>query len=209
MYTSARLTRLPNLNMPHLNICKLASWYNLSISMTSFDLDSAIRKVPDFPKKGILFYDVTSLLSNPAAFKYIEEEMVRTYRGHPITKIIAIEARGFLFAPLLARALRIPIVLARKNDKLPNETYRAEYTLEYRTDVIEIQRRDMNEADHILIVDDLIATGGTVEAVCDMVSRQARAKVFGIFCLIGLPFLNYAERLAGHRIDVLIEYKEK
>ena len=170
-----------------------------------FDLDNAIRKVPDFPKKGITFYDITSVLSNPAAIRFIEAQMVSLYEAKGIDKIVAVDARGFLFAPLLGRALNLPVVLARKKGKLPNETYRAEYELEYGTDIIEIQKLDLLPGEHLLIVDDLIATGGTLVALRNII-EQAGSSVSNIFCIIGLPFLNYHERLKGVQIDTLIDY---
>ena len=170
-----------------------------------FNLDKAIRKVPNFPKAGILFYDITSVLSNLEAFGFIESRMIDLYRHKPIDKIIAIDSRGFLFAPLLAKALKIPMVLARKKGKLPNETYQAQYDLEYGKDIIEIQKLDLNKGEKVLIVDDLIATGGTITAIKSIVDK-AEANISDIFCVIGLPFLNYKQKLPGITINTLIEY---
>ncbi len=171
----------------------------------NFDLDNVIRKVPNFPKEGILFYDITSVLSNPEALAFVESKMVEIYRSKGIQKIIAVDSRGFLFAPLLGRALNIPVVLARKKGKLPNETYQAEYQLEYGTDAIEIQKLDIITGERLLIVDDLIATGGTLSAIRKIV-ENADAVVAGVFCVIGLPFLNYKEKLKEIEITTLIDY---
>jgi len=172
--------------------------------MHNFDAD--IRKVPDYPKKGILFYDITSLISNPSALRAVKELMVETYRGKEIAKIVAIESRGFLFAPLLADALQIPLVLARKKGKLPNKTFREEYTLEYGTDSIEIQEIDLKEKGNILVIDDLIATGGTLKAVINLIEKNSPAKVTDIFAVIGLPFLKYETVLKGIRVKTLVNY---
>ena len=171
----------------------------------NFNLDDVIRKVPNFPKKGILFYDVTSVFSNPEALAFVESKMVETYRSKKIQKIVAVDSRGFLLAPLLGRCLDIPIILARKKGKLPNETYSAEYQLEYGTDVIEIQKLDLLPNERLLIVDDLVATGGTLSAIRHIIEK-AGASVEGIFCIIGLPFLNYHQKLKGIEITTLIDY---
>ena len=155
------------------------------------DYDKYIRKVPDFPKKGILFYDITSLIANPEAMKIVKDEMINLYKSANITKIIAVESRGFIFAPLLGEALGLPVVLARKKGKLPGVTYAQEYELEYGTDIIEIQKDDISENDKILIVDDLIATGGTLKAIIDLVNNNTGAAVTDIFAIIGLPFLDF------------------
>lgn len=170
-----------------------------------FELDKAIRKVPNFPKKGINFYDITSIVSNPEAFLFVETEMIRLYQSKGLDKIVAVDSRGFLFAPLLAKALNLPIVLARKKGKLPNETYQAEYQLEYGTDIIEIQKLDLATGEKVLIVDDLIATGGTLMAIRSLIEK-AGAVVSNVFCVIGLPFLNYQKKLPGIEINTLIDY---
>jgi len=170
-----------------------------------YDYDKAIRKVPDFPKKGIVFYDITSLLTNVEAMKHLKNDMLTLYRDKSITKIIAIESRGFLLAPLLADALNLPIVLARKKGKLPNETYREEYQLEYGTDTIEIQKLDIDDKDNFLIVDDLIATGGTIRAVSSIIEKNSKATL-EVFAVIGLPFLKYENILKGLKVSTLINY---
>lgn len=169
------------------------------------DLDKAIRKVKDFPKPGILFYDITGITSNPDAFMYCIDEMERIYKDKHITAVASIEARGFLFAAPFALRMGIPLILVRKKGKLPGETYEKKFSLEYGEDVIQIHKSDIKEGDNILIMDDLIATGGTVKAAAGII-EEAKATVAGIFCVIGLPFLPYKDELTGYEITTLIEY---
>lgn len=174
--------------------------------MSTFDFDAVIRKVPDFPKKGILFYDITSLIADPPALRAVKQEMVSRYQHKGLTKVVAVESRGFLFGTLLSEALGVPLVLARKKGKLPNPTFRREYSLEYGTDTLEIQKVDLVPGDKVLLIDDLIATGGTLKAVCGLIEEEARAKVEGIFAVIGLPFLKYHDVLAPRPVTTLIDY---
>ena len=171
----------------------------------SYDLDAAIRKVPDFPKPGILFYDITSILMQPEAFSYCVAAMVDRYRERDLTAIAAIESRGFLFAAPAAHALGLPLILVRKSGKLPGATYRRTYELEYGTDTVEIHQADIHSGDRILIVDDLVATGGTLRATAEMVS-EIGAGVEEVFCVIGLPFLDYERQLAPLHVETLITY---
>jgi len=173
--------------------------------MKTLDLDKHIRKIPDFPKKGVLFYDVTSLLTSPLAFGHIIEEMKVKYSSRSISGIVAIESRGFLFAAPLALHLRVPLLLARKKGKLPGKTISEEYSLEYGTAILEIHSDDLKPDMNLLVVDDLIATGGTLRATANMIERQG-SRVAGIFSVIGLPFLNYNKILNGYEITTLINY---
>ena len=171
-------------------------------------IDNAIRKVKDFPKKGVLFYDITGLLVTPDAFNYCIKKMIEAYEGRGIDRIAAIEARGFLFATPLAYHLGIPIALVRKKNKLPGETIKKNYSLEYGEDSIEIHKSDVNAGEKILVVDDLIATGGTLTAACELI-ESVGAKVEEIFTVIGLPFLNYGKTLSRYKIKTLVEYDEE
>ncbi len=171
-----------------------------------FDLDRAIRKVRDFPKPGILFYDITGILADPGAFRYCVERIVERYRGEALGGIAAIEARGFVFAAPAAYALKVPLILIRKRGKLPGATHRARFTLEYGEDEIEVHRADVHGGQRILLVDDLIATGGTLRAACGLL-EQAGATVVGIFAVIGLSFLNYASILDRYPVQTLIQYQ--
>ncbi len=170
-----------------------------------FNLDDAIRKVPDFPKPGILYYDITSVLANPDAFRYCVDSMVKLYKSARIDAVAGIESRGFLFAAPLADRLGIPLILVRKKGKLPGKTLSRSYSLEYGTAEIEIHEADIPKGGKVLLVDDLIATGGTLRAAAD-VFIQGGAVPVGVFSVIGLPFLHYDTTLAGLAVNTLIEY---
>jgi adenine phosphoribosyltransferase len=172
---------------------------------TGFNLDDAIRKVPDFPKPGILFYDITSILTNPDAFKYCIDSMVRLYKSARVDAIAAVESRGFLFAAPMADRLGLPLILVRKKGKLPGKTLSKKYSLEYGTAEIEIHEADIPKGGRILLVDDLIATGGTLRAAADILI-QAGAEPAGVFGVVGLPFLHYDSTLEGLEVRTLIEY---
>ena len=174
----------------------------------TFNLDDAIRKIPDFPKPGILFYDITSILTNPAAFEYCTNKMIELYRDSGFTHIAAIESRGFIFGAPLALALGLPLVLLRKKGKLPGETYTVKFTLEYGEDEIEMHKSDLAAGSKVLLIDDLIATGGTLKAATELISRGG-GTVGGIFGVVGLPFLNYEKILQGFKVTTLINYSSE
>lgn len=174
----------------------------------NFNLDEAIRKVEGFPKEGIVFYDITSILSNPAAFSFCISEMVKLYKEKQIDSIVAIEARGFLFAAPLAEQLGIPLILARKKGKLPGKVIERSFALEYGEDVIQIQQKDIKSGENILLIDDLIATGGTLKAAAELV-EDSGANVIEICCIIGLPFLNNFELLNKYKLTTLINYQSE
>ncbi len=169
------------------------------------NLDSVIRKVPDFPKPGILFYDITSIFTNPEAFRYCVSRMIERYGNPAVEGVVAIESRGFLLGACYAEKVGVPLVLARKKGKLPGKTLRQSYDLEYGSATLEIHEGDLTPGKNWLIVDDLIATGGTLQAVAKMV-EQAGGKVAGIFAIIGLPFLNYQEKIGKYNPVTLIDY---
>ncbi|MCK5157068.1 MAG: adenine phosphoribosyltransferase [Spirochaetales bacterium] len=168
-------------------------------------LDNAIRKIKDFPKEGILFYDITSILQKPEAFSYCIDEMVKTYENTGMNAVACIEARGFLFAAPFALRMGLPLILIRKKGKLPGKTIEKRFVLEYGEDVIQIHRDDIHSGDKIVVVDDLIATGGTVKASLELLN-EAGAKAVDVICVIGLPFLRYNELLADYNVQTLIEY---
>jgi adenine phosphoribosyltransferase len=170
-----------------------------------FDLDRAIRKVPDFPKPGILFYDITSILTTPQAFGYCIDKALAFCEQSAADALAAVEARGFLFAAPAAHRLELPLILVRKKGKLPGETYRASFTLEYGQDEIEVHKADVQAGRRIVLVDDLIATGGTIKAAADLLT-SAGAEVTGIFAVVGLPFLNYEQALRDYKVRTLIQY---
>ena len=170
-----------------------------------FNLDDAIRKVPDFPKKGILFYDITSILMNPSAYRYCIDSMIKKYKNERIDAVAAVESRGFLFAAPFAERMGVPLILVRKKGKLPGRTVSKAYALEYGQAEIEIHADDIPSGGRVLLVDDLVATGGTLRAAADILS-EAGADPIGVFCVIGLPFLRYEETLHGLPVVTLIEY---
>jgi adenine phosphoribosyltransferase len=172
----------------------------------NFNLDDYIRKVPDFPQKGILFYDITSILTQPAAFQYCIKTMADRYRNKGIDAIAAIEARGFLFAAPFADHLGIPLILIRKKGKLPGQTRSKKYQLEYGEAEIELHITDVKPGQRVLLTDDLVATGGTLRAARELLA-ECGAVVPEIFGVVGLPFLNYEKALAPTPVHTLIQYQ--
>jgi adenine phosphoribosyltransferase len=171
----------------------------------NLDLDDYIRKVADFPKKGILYYDITSILSSPPAFQFCIESMVDIYKGKSIDAIAAIEARGFLFAAPFAAVMKLPLIPVRKKGKLPGITLSKKYDLEYAQAEIEVHKEDIPVGKRILMLDDLIATGGTLNAARELLTVGG-AIVAEIFGIVGLPFLNYEKILAPTPVTTLIQY---
>jgi len=174
-------------------------------TMSTFNLDDYIRKVPDFPKKGVLFYDITSILAKPEAFLFCIDSMVALYKNKSIDAVAAIEARGFLFAAPLAANMKVPLIPIRKKGKLPGVTLSKKYDLEYAQAEIEVHREDIPAGKNILLMDDLIATGGTLNAARSLIEAGG-AHVPEIFGIVGLPFLNYEKILAPTPITTLIQY---
>ena len=170
------------------------------------NLDNAIRKVKNFPKPGILFYDVTSIFTNPVAFQYVLDEMNELYKDTRIDGVVAIESRGFIVGAPFALKRSLPLVLARKKGKLPGDIIGQSYSLEYGEATLEIHKSDLLPGKNWLIVDDLIATGGTLEAVAKMIESQ-KASVAGMFSIIGLPFLNYMDKIKQYNPKTLIDYQ--
>ncbi|MCL1955282.1 MAG: adenine phosphoribosyltransferase [Spirochaetes bacterium] len=173
--------------------------------MAAFNLDDYIRKVPDFPKKGILFYDITSVLAAPKAFKYCIDKMVEIFKGKQIDAVAAIEARGFLFAAPFAAVMGIPLIPIRKKGKLPGVTLSKKYDLEYAQAEIEVHSADVPRGKRVLITDDLIATGGTLNAARSLLV-EGGAEVPEFFGIVGLPFLNYRQILEPTPVTTLLTY---
>jgi adenine phosphoribosyltransferase len=171
----------------------------------AIDLKTAIRSVPDFPKKGIVFRDITTLLKDPAAFRHAVDLLTTRYAGKRIAKVVSVESRGFILGAPLAYSLGAGFVPVRKPGKLPSATLREEYALEYGTDAVEIHRDAITPGERVLILDDLLATGGTVQATCNLVERLGGVIVSLAF-LIELTFLHGRTRLGKYEIFSLIEY---
>ena len=169
------------------------------------DLKSYIRDINDFPVPGILFRDITPLLMDPGAFTYAVDAFAERYAQSNIDAIIAIEARGFLIGAPLAYRLEKPLALARKEGKLPAESARSEYSLEYGSNVMEVHTDSIQAGDHVLIIDDVLATGGTLAAAIDLVEK-AGATVEGLALLIELAGLKGRDRLKGYEIFTLVQY---
>jgi adenine phosphoribosyltransferase len=169
------------------------------------DLKQYIREVPDFPKPGILFYDITTLLQHPLALRKTVDQFVWMFAERKIHKVVGIESRGFMFAPGVAYDLNAGFVPVRKPGKLPAETVRQSYDLEYGTDAIEMHRDAVQPGEHVLIVDDLIATGGTALAAAKLVESLGGV-VSGFGFIVELTFLPGREKLAGYQVESLIRY---
>ena len=169
------------------------------------DLRSLIRNVPDFPKPGIVFRDITTLLMNGPAFRSTVDWVAAEARAAGAELLVGIESCGFVFAGAAAAALGLPVALARKPGKLPWETIRETYALEYGTDGLEMHRDAVKAGQRVLIVDDLLATGGTAAAAAKLVERQG-GKVVGFAFVVELSFLPGRKRLAGYPVAALVDY---
>ena len=169
------------------------------------DLSKFIRDVPDFPKPGIVFKDITPLLGSAAGLAESVAAMAKPFRGKSIEAVAGIESRGFLFGSAMACLLNIGFIPVRKPGKLPYEKVREEYQLEYGTDAVEVHRDAVRPGQRVLMVDDLLATGGTMAASCALIERIGGA-VAGVTFLIELSFLNGRERLNGREIHSVIRY---
>jgi adenine phosphoribosyltransferase len=170
------------------------------------ELKKLIREVPDFPKPGILFYDVTTLLKDPEGLRKVIDILTERYQGQGIRKILGIESRGFILGPSLAYNLGAGFVPVRKKGKLPAKTLQVTYDLEYGTDTLEIHEDAVSPGEKVLVVDDLIATGGTAAATVDMVQKLG-GDLAGLAFLIELTFLNPRSKLSAD-IDIysMIQY---
>jgi len=168
-------------------------------------LKDKIRSIPDFPKQGILFRDITTLLSDKEAFGQAIDALAAAVKGKKVDQIVAVESRGFIFGAALAYKLGAGFIPVRKKGKLPAETVSAEYTLEYGTDSLHMHKDALKAGDQVLIVDDLLATGGTAAAACQM-TQQLKAQIAGIVFLIELCDLKGRDKLSGHPVFSLIQY---
>lgn len=170
------------------------------------DLKNLIREIPDYPKPGILFYDITTLLKDNKGFRMMIDRLCGHYEGHTIDLVAGIEARGFIFAPALAYRLNAGFVPVRKPKKLPAETASISYDLEYGQDTLQIHRDAIGDGHRVIIADDLLATGGTARAVVDLVEGLG-GKVEGLVFVVELEFLPGRKKLEGYDVRSLIKYQ--
>jgi adenine phosphoribosyltransferase len=169
------------------------------------DLEAVIRNVPDFPKPGIQFKDITTLLQDAKAFKYVIDQWKERYEDHAPHSIVGADARGFIFGSALAYAMEKPFVLVRKKGKLPHDTISEDYELEYGTDTLEMHVDAVNKGDKIVMIDDLLATGGTMEAAASLVEKLG-GDIIEMAFVIELPLLKGRERLSKYTIHSLVEF---
>jgi adenine phosphoribosyltransferase len=170
------------------------------------DLKKLIREVPDFPKAGINFYDITTLLKHPDGLRQTVDALAAEYDGEKVDTVIGVEARGFIFAPALAYHLGAGFVPVRKPKKLPAECASISYDLEYGQDTLEIHRDAVGNGHRVIIADDLLATGGTAKAVCDLVEGLG-GTVVGLVFVVELEFLPGRKKLEGYDVRSLIKYQ--
>jgi len=168
-------------------------------------LRALVRDIPDFPKPGILFKDITPLLADPRGFNHCLDLFEDRFQGAPLDAIVGMESRGFIFGAALAARMHVAFVPARKPGKLPAEVERIEYALEYGTDSLEIHKDGLEPGERVLVVDDLIATGGTAKATGDLIERMG-AVVAAYAFVIDLAFLDGKAKLAPHRVETLLKY---
>ena len=173
--------------------------------MSAEELREKIREIPDFPKPGILFYDITTLLKDPVAYKESIDLMLEPYAGERIDLVVGMESRGFIFSAPMAYLLDAGLIPVRKLGKLPAETITVEYALEYGSNTLEIHRDAIAPGQKVLIVDDLLATGGTVKGTVELVERL-KGEVVGLAFLVELEFLKGRDRLDGRRVTSVVKY---
>ena len=170
-------------------------------------LKSKIRHVPDFPKAGILFYDVTTLLRDAEGFRVTIDALAKPYENAGVSLVVGIESRGFILGAAVADRLGAGFVPVRKVGKLPSKTVKVSYDLEYGSDSLEMHNDAIEQGQRVLIVDDLLATGGTARAVTRLVEGQG-GKVAGIACVVELTFLNGRDKLGGYEVFSLLQYEK-
>ena len=171
------------------------------------NLKDYIRSIPDYPKKGILFRDITTLIKDSDAFRECIDQIIERSKNHKIDKIAAIESRGFVFASAVSYLLKKPFIMFRKKNKLPADTYSVDFELEYGTATIEVHKDSIDKDDSVLIIDDLIATGGTAEAAAKLV-EMSNAKIAAFVFAINLFDLGGSDNLVkkGYRVENLIDF---
>ncbi|NOQ64713.1 MAG: adenine phosphoribosyltransferase [Methyloprofundus sp.] len=168
-------------------------------------LKDKIRDIPDFPKPGIIFKDITPLLKDPEALRFATQQLAAPFLDSNITAVAGMEARGFIFGTLVAQALNVGFIPLRKPNKLPHETESVSYELEYGSTSLEIHSDALGKNDQVLLIDDLLATGGTAKASCELV-EQLGATVAALGFVIELDFLKGSDKLAGYQVHSLLHY---
>lgn len=171
-------------------------------------LRDSIRSIPNFPKQGIVFRDITTLLAKPEAYNRALDQFESFFKARGVTRIAAIDSRGFIFGGALADRLGVPLVLVRKKGKLPFKTVREEYALEYGTDSLEMHVDAVAKGDRVGVIDDLLATGGTLMAACKMIEKLGGA-VVAISVLIELSFLKGRQKFANYEVISLVDYESE
>lgn len=171
------------------------------------DIASFIRNIPDFPKPGIQFKDITTLLQNGPAFRYVIDSWKERYANESVDAIVGVDARGFIFGAALAYALSLPFIPARKKGKLPADTISQDFDLEYGTDTIEVHTDALAKSSHVILVDDLLATGGTMGAVVKLVEKLG-AEIIEIVFVVELTVLNGREKLGDYPVHSLVQYDD-
>lgn len=177
----------------------------MNVTIDTHALKTRIRHVPDFPKPGILFYDITTLLRDPEGFRLAIDSLALPYKGQGVDVVVGIESRGFILGAAVADRIGAGFAPVRKLGKLPSKTIRATYALEYGTNSLEMHCDAVSRGQRVLIVDDLLATGGTASATVDLV-KQIGGDVHAVACLIELVALNGRARLAGERLHTVLQY---
>ena len=172
------------------------------------DLKSHIRNVKDFPKPGIMFRDITTLLKNPEAFNHTLEQLLTFIKDKKINKVVGIESRGFIFGAVLANKLNCGFIPVRKPGKLPAEKVSISYSLEYGEDRLEMHKDAIERGDKVLVHDDLLATGGTMNAVCQLI-EQLGGKIVQVSFIVELSFLNGRDKLKSYDIRSIVNYENE
>ena len=178
---------------------------SMSTTQREIDLAALIRDVPDFPRPGILFKDITTLIKDGPAFRYVIDRLVEPYRGAGLDGVVGVASRGFIFAAPIAHALGVEMIPVRKPGKLPWESVSIAYELEYGSNTLEMHRDAVSPGQRILIVDDVLATGGSAEATAELVEMLA-AEVAGIAVVVELTFLKGRERLGKYDLRSIVQF---
>lgn len=169
------------------------------------DLKKKIRSIPDWPKKGVIFRDITPILEDKRLFKFLIENLAKQFKGKKIDKIVGIDARGFILASALALKLNCGLAIVRKEGKLPWKTIKQEYKLEYASNILEMHEDSIKSGENVLLCDDVLATGGTMKATVDLVKKLG-GRVVGILFFIELKDLKGREKLKGYKVKSLIKF---